>query len=711
MEYIAHTAPEKGDEQPLIEHLINTAEAAREFAAPFGAEAAAYRCGLLHDIGKYSLAFQKRIRGANIRVDHSTAGAVEAFALRDGAAALCIAGHHGGIPDLGNRTDSSGTLLARVRSRGGKEIEDYSAFREELTAPPAKTPARFAASKEGGFFYAHMLYSCLVDADWLDTERFMSAGGVERGTGEALGELCIKLDAYVSRWWAAAAPINVRRCAILRELMKAGKRRKGLYTLTVPTGGGKTVGSMAFALRHALENAQRRIIYVIPYTSIIEQTQAVFEEIFGAENVVAHYANVEYDSDENGDMSARDRRRYLASENWDAPVILTTAVQFFESLFGNRPSCCRKLHNIAGSVIIFDEAQMLPVNYLTPCVWAIAELVKNYGCTAVLCTATQPSLGRLIKKYLPGDIEELCPDIDGNHSFFQRVRFRRDGRLSDDTLAARISDEPAALCIVNNRRQAQQIFALLPEEGRFHLSTAMTAAHRRETLDEIRGRLKAGETCRVVSTSLIEAGVDVDFPTVYKAVAGLDSIIQAGGRCNREGRHPAEESIVHIFDTEARPPRALAQNTAAARRVIEACEDISSPAAIETYFDFLLYTLKNDSALDEKNVMREIGENMAFDTVARNFHLIDDNAMTVYIPLGEGRELVDRLRFGGPSRELLRKLGQFAVSVNRRDYEKLDSAGAVEQMSGNTAVLLDTAQYNGCTGLNLSPEGGQAEFQ
>ena len=268
MEYIAHTAPEKGAEQPLIEHLINTAEAAREFAAPFGAEAAAYRCGLLHDIGKYSLAFQKRIRGANIRVDHSTAGAVEAFALRDGAAALCIAGHHGGIPDLGNRTDSSGTLLARVRSRGGKEIEDYSAFREELTAPPAKTPARFAASKEGGFFYAHMLYSCLVDADWLDTERFMSAGGVERGTGEALGELCIKLDAYVSRWWAAAAPINVRRCAILRELMKAGKRRKGLYTLTVPTGGGKTVGSMAFALRHALENAQRRIIYVIPYTSI-----------------------------------------------------------------------------------------------------------------------------------------------------------------------------------------------------------------------------------------------------------------------------------------------------------------------------------------------------------------------------------------------------------------------------------------------------------
>lgn len=708
MKYLAHTDPESGRQQLLIDHLNRTAALSKQFAECFQAGEAAYRCGLLHDIGKYSSAFQHRIRGSNIRVDHATAGAVEAYRLGDGAAAFCIAGHHGGIPNLGSRTDASGTMCARVRSRCGKEIADYSAFAEEVVIPSAETPKKYSSSREDAFFYAHMLYSCLVDADWLDTEYFMRDAAVARGTGMPLAVLSKKLDAYVSRWWETTEPINLRRCSILRQLMDAAPRKAGLYTLTVPTGGGKTVSSMAFALRHALLHAQRRIIYVIPYTSIIEQTQAVFEEIFGPENVVAHYANVTYRTDENGDLSDRDNRRYLASENWDAPIILTTSVQFFESLFGNRPSNSRKLHNIASSVIIFDEAQMLPVNYLSPCVWAITQLVKKYNCTGVLCTATQPSLDSLIRNDLPAGASELSKNADENHDFFRRVCYRYDGNLSDKALVAQLSSEPSVLCIVNSRQQAQQLFIHLPEEGRYHLSTTMTAVHRRETLDEIRRRLKSGETCRVISTSLVEAGVDVDFPCVYRAVAGLDSVIQAAGRCNREGKRPTAESIVHIFDTDAKSPEALKQNIAATRRVLAHHTDLASAAAIEEYFQFLLYTLKGSEALDEKNIMGQIRENMAFHTVATSFHMIESNTITVYIPLGAGKTLTDTLLYSGPSRSLMRELGQYAVSVYTQNYQKLDSAGAVMQITENTAVLLNLSYYDAHTGLALAPEGGEA---
>lgn len=710
MKYIAHTDKDHRREQPLIEHLTNTAGMAGEFAAVFGAGEAAYRCGLLHDIGKYSNAFQKRINGGKIRVDHSTAGAAEAFALGDVAAALCIAGHHGGIPDLGNRTDTSGTLLARVRRRGGKEIEDYSAYADEVTLPPTELPRKLFMSSQSGFFYTHMLSSCLTDADWLDTERFMSDGAVERGTGEPLDELRRKLDAYTAKWQGAQEAMNIRRNGILGELTASGVCEKGLYTLTVPTGGGKTVASVAFALRHALENSQRRIIYVIPYTSIIEQTQDVFEKIFGPENVVAHYAEAEYACDENGELSGPDGRRYLASENWDAPVILTTAVQFFESLFGNRPSRCRKLHNIAGSVVIFDEAQMLPVNCLRPCVWAVAELVKNYGCTAVMCTATQPALEGIIKSYLPAGTRELCPETEDNYRFFRRVCCRYDGMLSDGELAARISAESAALCIVNNRKQAQRIYQLLPKGGSFHLSTAMTPEHRRRTLDEIRRRLKAGEVCRVVSTSLIEAGVDVDFPTVFRALSGLDSIVQAAGRCNREWRRRAEDSVVHIFETEVKPPRALEQNVASAKAVIAQYEDILSPEAIEAYFRFLL-NIKGDEALDTKKIMRQITDKMAFDSVAKSFRIIEDDTLTVYIPVGAGKELVDELLHGVPSRKLLRTLGQYAVSVSRWDCAKMEGAGAVQMLSYDTAVLANMSLYDENIGLKLSSEGGEALFE
>ncbi len=715
MEYLAHIAPEDGRTQSVKEHLTAVATLAADFAKPFHAEDAAFRCGMLHDVGKYSQAFQKRIRGASIRVDHSTAGAVEAAKSGDYAAAFCIAGHHGGLPDRGTAADGSGdgTLMAKIKRRAGEELADYSAYADEVSVPTAAVPQTLTETAESAFFYTHMLFSALVDADWLDTERFMRRGAILRGTGEPLTKLSEKLDAYVSKWWASSNVLNASRCGILRALMDAGDRERGLYTLTVPTGGGKTVGSMAFALRHAIRNGQRRILYVIPYTSIIEQTQRVFEEIFGEENVVAHYANIEYKTDENGDMCDADRRRYLASENWDAPIILTTAVQFFESLFGNRPACCRKLHNIVESVVIFDEAQMLPINYLTPCVWSITELVKNYGCTAVLCTATQPALAPLTEKMLPGyTVRELCRQAHIDPAVFRRTVFCRDGMLGNDALAARLNAEEQVLCIVNSRKQAQDIFAMLDSDGSFHLSTAMYPQHRRAALRSIRERLAAGLPCRVISTSLVEAGVDVDFPCVYRALAGLDSVIQAAGRCNREGKRPANNSPVHIFETETKAPRSLEQAISAARSVLDAYDDVASSEAIAAYFNRLLYLLKSPEALDEKHIMRQIAEDLAFASVGSGFHLIESGTKTVYIPRGEGAPLTRQLLMfdSSPSRALMRKLGLYAVSVYDAHYRKLAEAGALQQVSENAAILLNMELYKEDTGLSLSPEGGEAVF-
>ena len=394
----------------------------------------------------------------------------------------------------------------------------------------------------------------------------------------SLEELLQKLQSHVAPW--LKEPKNelcAKRSDILRSCLQGGEREKGLYTLTVPTGGGKTVSSLAFALTHAVRHGMKRVVYVIPYTSIIEQNAKVFAEILGPENVLEHHSQTEL-ADEKGDSETPEaRRRRLACENWDAPVIVTTAVQFFESLYAAKTSRCRKLHNLAGSVVIFDEAQTLPVPFLKPCVSAIGELVRHYGVTAVLCTATQPELGRLFNELAPElSIREIAPEPDELFEFFRRVSFQREGQLSNEELAARLTETEQALCIVNTRKRAREVFQLLPEEGRFHLSTLMTPQDRKRVLDAVRERLKERKPCRVVSTSLVEAGVDVDFPAVWREVAGLDSILQAAGRCNREGKRPAAESIVHIFHADGRIPRMLKLNVAAAESVLADYEDVNT---------------------------------------------------------------------------------------------------------------------------------------
>jgi CRISPR-associated endonuclease/helicase Cas3 len=710
MDYIAHRISDGGKEQSVLKHLSNTAVAASEFADIFNAGEEAYFCGMLHDIGKYSAAFQRRIRGSPERVDHSTAGTlVAAREYRDIPAAFCIAGHHGGLPDAGNKKGaipSDSTFWGKMKRTVGRDIEDYGAFRNEIEIPESKLPPSLISDNISAFFFIRMLYSCLVDADFLDTEAFMSDGCVDRSIGEPLAVLADKLNKHTEQWQNPKSELNRKRLEILNSVTGKSGGQKGLFTLTVPTGGGKTITSMSFALNHAVKHDLRRVIYVIPYTSIIEQTQAVFEEVFGPENVVAHYANVDYGTDEN---SREKDKRYLASENWDAPIILTTTVQFFESLYAGRPSRCRKLHNIARSVVVFDESQLLPVPYLKPCISAISQLIGHYGSSAVLCTATQPALNRLFKETAPGfEACELCPDVEEMYEFFRRVGYEKAGMLSDTQLAERLSEENQVLCIVNNRRQAQDIFNMMDKDGAYHLSTTMCPAHRRRILAEIRDRLKMGQSCRVVSTSLVEAGVDVDFPTVYRALAGLDSMLQAGGRCNREGKRGREESVVHLFESKRKSPEIIRQNVAAAERVMRDFDDISEPEAIKEYFEFLYYTLKDDGALDAKKILGEIESgSLPFASVAERFRIIENSEFTIYIPLSEGGELVETLKKFGPSKGLMRKLGQYAVGVYPRHFTELIASGAADILTENTAVLRDPACYSENTGLAFGADEGR----
>ena len=710
MTYLAHIAGD-GRKQTAAEHLNGTAERCALFAAPFGAEELGRLAGLSHDLGKYSMEFQRRLAGGP-KVDHATAGAFACWRMGQPLAAFAAAGHHGGLPDGGTQGDSpdAGTFLGRMKRAERGMLPDCSPWTEEI-ALPSPAPPPCGAEPLSLMFFTRMLFSCLTDADFLDTEAFMD-GSPRPEHPAPLDDLWERLQRHISGWFPPQGELNSRRCAVLEQCIRMGKTQPpGLFTLTVPTGGGKTVASLAFALAQARARARglRRIIYVIPYTSIIEQTAQEFRTILGAENVLEHHSNAAYEID--AEATPKTVRLAQAAENWDMPVVVTTAVQFFESLYANRPSQCRKLHNLAGSVILFDEAQLLPLPCLRPCVHAIAQLVQHYGASAVLCTATQPALGPLFAEFLPGrPAVELCPPELCPPESFRRVCFRQAGRLDWDTLSGQLQQHEQVLCVVNSRKSAQEIFTRLSGEGNFHLSTLMYPAHRRAKLEEIRRRLREGLPCRVISTSLIEAGVDVDFPAVFREEAGLDSILQAAGRCNREGKRPVSESIVTLFRGEAAPPPLFQTAIGAGRMVLEQYDDIASREAIQAYFHTLL-ELKGAEAQDIYGILPKIRtELFPFQSVAERFHMIDSPTRTVYIPLGAGAELVGRLRAGERSRALFRQLGQYGVSIYENHFAALDQAGDLERLEDGSAILATLSLYSEETGLSLEADCGKAFF-
>ncbi len=708
--YLAHLSEDGFREQSVAEHLEGTAALCERFAGAFHMEKQGRLIGLAHDIGKCSAEFQRRLRGGHI-VDHSTAGAFECAKLDAFWAACCIAGHHGGLPDMGspnNDTTEDPTLFGRLQKAFARQIP---AYKMPVPLPGSAVPEGYGKDYLTDSFIIRMLFSCLVDADYLDTERFMTGGAAERDRGESIPMLLEKLNAHIAPWWTPSNKLNGMRCDILRTCINSAGGEKGLYTLTVPTGGGKTIASLAFALNHAAAHKMDRVIYVIPYTSIIEQTAAVFRDIFGERNVVEHHSNALSEVTEGGETVQY--RNIRATENWDAPIIVTTAVQFFESMYANRPSKCRKLHNTANSVIIFDEAQMLPSAQLLPCMAGIGALLTSFGSTVVLCTATQPSLNDLFARFAPDFIpKELCPDTSALFSAFRRVSFARIGRIDTDTLAGRLTELPQVLCIVNSRKSAQEIYALLPKEGSYHLSTLMYPAHRRAILAEIRKRLKDGYPCRVVSTSLIEAGVDVDFPAVYRELAGLDSVLQAAGRCNREGERKPEESIVTVFQGVSVTPQLLQVNIGAAEEALRDDADPVEPETMEKYFrSFRSLARTLDKAETVKHLKEGAqGRLLPFRTVAEHFHLIDDTTKTVYIPLEEGAALAERLRTGERDRALFRRMGQYGVNLYDVQYQALLRNGCLEILDGDCAVLNDIGLYDPAVGLTIPGYGSAMSF-
>ena len=709
MEYIAHL--NEGRIQTMKDHLCETAELAGRFAGRFGKADWGYACGMLHDIGKYSLAFQDKIKNnSNRQVDHSTAGAKACFEKGGmySFMSYCIAGHHSGLPDYGSSSDPGNAPTLQGRKK--KHIEDCDAYKSEIHIPEIKTlPFDPKHSPDPDFslsVFIRMLYSCLVDADFLDTEYFMKEGRTQRETGEEPSVLLEKLKKHVAGWLLNedTETVNGRRTEILRHCFECGHKERGIFQLTVPTGGGKTIASLAFALQHAVENQLDRVIYVIPYTSIIEQNAAVFRKILGEQNVLENHYNVDYESTEEL------KPMQLASENWDKPVVVTTNVQFFESLFANKSSKSRKLHNIANSVIIFDEAQMLPTDYLKPCIAVMEELAANFRSSIVLCTATQPALSPFFQRKMP--VTELCPRVEEQFRFFERVTFQNIGTISEDELIEKLQKEEQALCIVNTKKRAQRLYQKMKGEGVFHLSTAMYPKHRRRVLDKIRQLVKEGERCILISTSLVEAGVDLDFCTVYRQLAGVDSMIQAAGRCNREGKRAAQESFAYLFQFEEQeyvPGQQLQIDVS--KMLLSEGEDISSLHGIEKYFE-ALYHFRGES-LDKKKIFEEFKDKRYnFAKAAKEFKLIEENTLTVFISREEeAEELLWQIKYQGYTKSGMRKAGQYCVQLYENDIEKLRGAGMLRQVPGgieNFYELVDSGQYSEEMGLDLGIESGIA---
>ena len=659
MGYIAHKDGERV--QTVKEHLEGTAERAGNFAEKFGKREWGYCCGMLHDIGKYSKEFQKKIQeNTNDKVDHATAGAQVCKELGGYYPILsyCIAGHHAGLPDYGNTAISS-SLCGRWK----KKICDYQDYKDEVEIPDLDTePITFKEDRNMDFSlgtFIRMLYSCLVDADFLDTESFMKNGDTGRNSGETMVTLQNRLKNHISEWLknTDADTINGRRTEILSHCIKEGKQKEGIFRLTVPTGGGKTVASLAFALEHAVKNHKDRIIYVIPYTSIIEQNAQVFREILGEENVLENHYNVDYESSEEF------KPMQLASENWDKPVVVTTNVQFFESLFANKSSKCRKIHNIANSVVIFDEAQMLPMDYLKPCIAMLQELVDSYSVSIVLCTATQPALDSFFSKNEL--IKELCPRMEEQFLFFKRVNYQNLGRIREDDLLEKLKKENNALCIVNTKKAAQMIYKELQGEGIYHLSTSMYPKHRKR-------------------------------------------------------KRELSESMVYIFDLEeSYSVPNQRQQIDVSKGILQDYTDIADLKAIHDYFTRLYHY--RGTSLDKKKIMDEFQKmECNFAEVAKEFKLIEENTKTIFINREpEADELLQELRIKGVTRERMRKAGQYCIQIydNAKSensfFDRLNGAGMLRPVSEEMQdfyELVDGEQYSEEYGLDFSLEDGMAFF-
>lgn len=703
---IAHISDD-GRFHGLHEHLIDTARRSSEFAEQFGAAGWGRLAGLWHDLGKFAPGFQKKLRGANLRVDHSTAGAIyaiEKFGPIGRILAYPIAGHHAGLPDW-QTADSGLSALAQRLAKCNllKDAFDNSQLSDIINQ---KLPSETPNPGTDPALWIRMLFSCLVDADFLDTEAFFDPDKAEKRLGyQELQNLLPFFKAYMEKKQSNAdkGRVNLLRADILKQCTEKAAHAPSLFTLTVPTGGGKTLSSMAFALNHSTRYGKKRIIYVIPYTSIIEQTADQFREIFG-DNVIEHHSNLDTDDDSEKMYKAR-----LACENWDAPIVVTTSVQFFESLFASRTSRCRKLHNIVNSVVVLDEAQLIPPDFLNPIVEVLKELHTSYGVSILLSTATQPALSphKSSDFNFPGlpETVEIMADPTALQKSFKRVKVNMPQDICAPTSWEALSEElrryESVLCIVNRRDDCRTLHQLMPE-GTIHLSALMCGAHRSEIISNLKNKLKEGIPVRVISTQLVEAGVDIDFPVVYRAIAGLDSVAQAAGRCNREGK--LKEGQLFLFAPPSKtPPGHLRQAAEIGKRLLS--KGHADPFSQELFEQFFkeLFWLKGDG-LDKHGILKDLAFDrelrFSFRTAAYKFKIIDDaRHAPVLVNYGEGSKLIEQLRKKGPERWLLRKLQRYIVNLPRYLLEKLIQSGEIEMPFEGIFVQSSIGRYDQATGL------------
>ena len=723
--FIAHSTPLVDPEtwQPLPEHLSNVGKLASDRARRFGLSQAAFVAGLYHDLGKYDPAFQRKLTGEINRVDHSTAGAVvlldrvpPAEQIPREMIAYAILGHHAGLPDCDTPELSS---LRRRVERHQDALDPI--WRQQVDAPqPGLSDALMDLLQQGrsdkasGAFdmsvATRMLFSCLVDADYRDTEAFYARfeGRKDRdwpALAQILPQLKAAFDAHMAGL-SGAGGVNQLRGEILEHVRGKAAASPGLFTLTVPTGGGKTLASLGFALDHARLHGHSRIIYAIPFTSIIDQTAAIFRRILGDANVLEHHSAIEDDKDYAG----RDKLR-LAMEDWAAPVVVTTNVQLFESLFAARPGRARKLHNIAGSVIILDEAQTIPRPLLLPCLRMLDALARLFGCSIVLCTATQPAVGETLKGGLKLAGRELAPDPVDLALRLKRVQIGHGGAMDNAALVAALRGVDQGLVVVNSRVHALDLWhEAKGMEGLFHLSTRQYAAHRRRMLAIIRQRLVDGLPCRVISTSLIEAGVDVSFPQAWRAEAGLDQIVQVAGRVNRNGELLPQLGQVTVFTPEGYPPPVeIAGLIGDMARMREAFEDLQSPAAIQSYFSEVYWRL--DAELDAKKIVDSFtlqGNHTDFNfrTVAEKFRMIESGMVPVIIPRDEAAmKAVEQLEEPWvKSAGLARALQTHLVTVPPKARARMLACGKGQFVRPDLRadqffVLTDSSLYHEDTGL------------
>lgn len=733
-------------------HLEGTAQLAGEFASAFNSKEWGELAGIWHDLGKFKPDFQDYIRAVTGyereeaeevgpgKVDHTAAGAIYATERQKDIGkvlAYLIAGHHSGMPDWSKVPTTPGRCL---EERLGEKWHLQDALKGKIPTDllqrplPLKTPK---CTEESMHLWIRMLFSCLVDADFLDTEAFMNPDQrLARYPGVNLGDLRKRYDQYMVQFQGIASntSVNSLRQTILAECRRGAELEPGFFSLSVPTGGGKTLASMGFALDHALLYGKSRIIVAIPFTSIIEQTAETLRKIFGPDAILEHHSNLD---PERESVQAR-----LATENWDAPIVVTTNVQLFESLFAARTSACRKIHNIVNSVIILDEAQVLPPEYLKPILLgALKPLVEIFHVSVVLCTATQPALtghiGPRIGQHGAGGFEGIDSKsvrelMSNPKELAERMRRTHVQTLTTPLesvswgiIAESLATHEQVLCIVNTRKECRELHALMPPDT-IHLSALMCGEHRSKVIAEIKGRLKINQPIRVVSTQLVEAGVDLDFPVVYRAMAGMDSIAQAAGRCNREGllrdQNGAQKlGAVFVFQPEKPAPIGLLRfGEDAGKEMLRNHPKLVEQLSYELFEKYFRCYFDKAHGFDTKNIKGLLFDNASsgqfqFRTAAKEFRMIDDRAqksiLVWYSVEKEGmklesRKLIETLESIGPNRKLMRQLQRFTVNVPEQQWKLLAEQGHIQAIQGPKGNLDLWAQcvpnlYDDRFGLHL----------